>query len=119
MHAGESFHHPGHNGMTNLHILRPILRYTPIAITVIGIGTAGALGWFCYQYVYQTITTAESSILLQPPLAVELIDPKRIESADAFLQKTTALPPIDPSTIRDVFRTASETLSPKPPAANR
>ncbi|MDO8599056.1 MAG: hypothetical protein Q7S02_03020 [bacterium] len=89
--------------MANLHILRPILRYAPIAIAVVGIGAAVALGWFCYRYIYQTITTAHASVLLQPPLVVELIDPKRIESADAFLQRTTALPPIDPSTIRDVF----------------
>ena len=81
-----------------------ILRSTSVIISAIGICAVMTLGWFCYRYIYETITTTQASSLLRAPLSVELIDPKRAESADAFLRGTAALPTIDPATIRDVFR---------------
>jgi hypothetical protein len=106
--------------MLRLNILRPIIQYTPIATVIVGIAAAVALGWFCYQYVYRAITTAQATSALQPPLAVELIDPQRVDAADAFFRTTDALPPIDPATIHDVFRSPNATApTPRLPTVGR
>ena len=100
--------------MPRINILRSFLRTAPIIAATIGVAAAAALGWFSYRYIYRTITTAQASSLLQPPLAVELVDPKRIEAADAFLKATAALPRLDPSTIRDVFSAQLPTTGSQP-----
>jgi|GEM_PF-5637266 len=99
--------------MLRVNILRPVLRYSPIAMAIIGIAAASALGWFSYRYVYRAITTAQVSSTLQLALAVELIDPKRVEAADAFFRATDALPPMDTRTIRDIF-SAPRSATPSP-----
>lgn len=105
--------------MSRPNFLRILLRHVPIAITALGVMVALALGWFSYQYVYRTITSAQMLALLRPSLAVELVDPERIRALNEHFQRLSALPPIDPTTVRDVFNAQPTADSPKPQAPVR
>lgn len=100
-------------------LLGILLRYVPVATAAIGIAATAALGWFSYRYVYRTITTAQTSALLQAPLMTEYVDPERVRTVDAFLREIAAFPTIDPSTVRDVFSASGAAPSAQPPATSR
>ncbi|MBI4449725.1 hypothetical protein HY634_01585 [Candidatus Uhrbacteria bacterium] len=105
--------------MQRPNFLRILLRQIPIIIAALGVITALALGWFSYRYIYRTITDAQMLALLRPQLAVELVDPERIRALDQHFQQLSTLPPIDPTTVRDVFSAPGAAPSSQPQATSR
>ncbi|MBI4434352.1 hypothetical protein HY635_00835 [Candidatus Uhrbacteria bacterium] len=94
--------------------LRFLINRSPIVLMGVGVAAAAMLGWFSYQYLYQSISQTEALGTLEPPAPIEFIDQHRVEQLHAFFQNTDALPPIDPTTIRDVFSAPTLTAAPKP-----
>lgn len=92
--------------------LRFLINRSPAILAVTGIAALAALGWFSYRYLYQSIAQTEELAALPPPTPIEFIDVQRVERLDAFFRTTDALPPIDPTTVRDVF--SAPVTTPKP-----
>lgn len=85
--------------------LRFLINRSPAILAVTGIAALAALGWFSYRYLYQSIAQTEALTALPSPTLIEFIDVQRVERLDAFFRATDTLPPIDPTTVRDVFST--------------
>ena len=100
-------------------LLRFLVNRSPIVLVSIGVAAAAMLGWFSYQYLYQSISQTEALGTLEPPAPIEFIDQNRVEQLHTFFQNVDALPPIDPTTVRDVFSAKPQAASPKPLASSQ
>lgn len=104
--------------MSRPNFLSILLRQIPVAMVALGVVAACALGWFSYQYIYQTITNAQMLALIRPRLVVEFVDPERIRTLDEHFQRLSTLPPIDPATVRDVFNAQPQTPVERKPSGS-
>lgn len=88
-----------------------IAQFDRIALAIALI-IAFAIAYFTHAYVYRTFTDAAAIAALRTTVAAEDIDHDRFVRVRDMLHARATLPPYDPATLHDAFRTAP----PPPPA---
>lgn len=78
-------------------------KYFYLILAVIIIATATSLGFFIYQYFYQTITQAEKIIILKKEVAPNTIDTDKVETVLQAIEAKNKAELIDWPKIKNPF----------------